>query len=226
MPFDHPCGSRTGARQRGLDHFDGRHVAEYRGKRVLDLVAVVAAAPLWVPALGLLAALVRARLGAPVFFRQSRPGRGGEPFTLVKFRTMTDARGPDGTLLPDATRLTPFGRWLRATSLDELPELLNVLRGDMSLVGPRPLLPQYLPRYSPRHRMRHAVRPGITGLAQVSGRNALSWSDKFDLDVEYVERCSPGLDAWVLWRTVRAVVLREGISAAGEATMPEFTGYD
>ena len=200
-------------------------MAEYRGKRLLDLAAVVLAAPVWVPALGVLAALVRVRLGAPVFFTQTRPGRDGEPFTLIKFRTMTDERA-DGALLPDAERLTPFGRWLRATSLDELPELINVLRGNMSLVGPRPLLPQYLERYSPRHRTRHEVRPGITGLAQVSGRNALRWSDKFDLDVQYVERCSPALDAWVLWRTAVAVVRREGISAAGEATMPEFTGYD
>jgi lipopolysaccharide/colanic/teichoic acid biosynthesis glycosyltransferase len=201
-------------------------VAEYRGKRWLDLAVVALAAPLWAPALGLLALLVRARLGAPVFFRQTRPGRDGAPFTLVKLRTMTDARHPDGSPLPDAERLTPFGRWLRETSLDELPELLNVLRGEMSLVGPRPLLQQYLERYSPRHRVRHAVRPGITGLAQVSGRNALRWSDKFDLDVEYVERCSPALDAWILWRTARSVLRREGISAAGDATMPEFTGYD
>jgi lipopolysaccharide/colanic/teichoic acid biosynthesis glycosyltransferase len=192
----------------------------------LDLAAVTLAAPVWVPALGVLAALVRLRLGAPVFFRQTRPGRDGAPFTLVKFRTMTDGRGPDGALLPDADRLTAFGRWLRATSLDELPELLNVVRGEMSLVGPRPLLPQYLARYSARHRRRHDVRPGITGLAQVSGRNALGWPAKFDLDVEYVERCSPRLDAWILWRTARAVLRREGISAAGEATMPEFTGYE
>ena len=123
-------------------------------------------------------------------------------------------------------RLTPFGRWLRTTSLDELPELINVLRGEMSLVGPRPLLPQYLARYSAQHRRRHDVRPGITGLAQVSGRNALGWPEKFDLDVEYVDRCSPRLDAWILWRTARAVLRREGISAAGEATMPEFTGYE
>jgi lipopolysaccharide/colanic/teichoic acid biosynthesis glycosyltransferase len=201
-------------------------VAQYRGKRWLDLAMVVLAAPVWVPALGALAVAVRARLGAPVFFRQQRPGLGGDSFTLIKFRTMTDARAPDGTLLPDADRLTPFGRWLRATSLDELPELLNVLRGDMSLVGPRPLLPQYLQRYSPRHRTRHDVRPGITGLAQVSGRNAIRWNDKFELDVEYVERCSPALDAVILWRTARAVVRREGISASGDATMPEFTGYE
>jgi lipopolysaccharide/colanic/teichoic acid biosynthesis glycosyltransferase len=195
-------------------------VAGYRGKRAFDVAVVLLAAPVWVPVAGALALVVLARLGAPVFFTQTRPGRHGEPFTLVKFRTMLN-----GTM-PDAERLTPLGQWLRAWSLDELPELLNVLRGDMSLVGPRPLLPQYLPRYSERHRLRHEVRPGITGLAQVSGRNALRWSDKFDLDVEYVERCSFRLDVAILWRTLRAVLRREGISAAGEATMPEFTGYE
>jgi sugar transferase EpsL len=201
-------------------------VAAYRGKRAFDLAAVLISAPLWTPVLGVLAVLVRLKLGAPVFFRQQRPGMNGRPFALVKLRTMTDRRSPGGELLPDADRLTPLGNWLRATSLDELPELLNVLRGDMSLVGPRPLLPQYLPRYSERHRRRHLVRPGLTGLAQVSGRNMLSWSDKFDMDVEYVDRCSPMLDARILWRTVRAVFKKEGISAEGEATMPEFTGYD
>ena len=144
---------------------------------------------------------------------------------MLKFRSMTDARGADGGLRPDAERLTPFGRRLRAASLDELPELLNVLRGDMSLVGPRPLLPQYLPRYSAHHRQRHAVRPGLTGLAQVSGRNAIGWSAKFDLDVEYVEKCSLALDVTILWRTIRAVLIRDGIAAAGDATMPEFIGY-
>ena len=201
-------------------------VVGYRGKRLFDLAAVLLAAPLWLPAMGVVALLVRLRLGAPVLFRQVRPGLVGRPFTLLKFRTMTSARAPDGSLLPDAERLTPFGRRLRSWSLDELPELLNVLRGDMSLVGPRPLLVQYLERYSPRHRRRHEVRPGITGLAQVSGRNALTWSAKFDLDVEYVDRCSPQLDAWLLLRTLAKVARREGISAAGSATMPEFTGYD
>jgi sugar transferase EpsL len=183
-------------------------------------------APLWVPLLGILGVAVRVRLGAPVFFRQERPGLDGRPFTLVKLRSMTDARDATGRLLADDERLTPFGRFLRSTSLDELPELLNVLRGDMSLIGPRPLLTHYLPRYSEHHRRRHAVRPGITGLAQVSGRNAISWPQKFDRDVEYVERCSLALDAWILWRTARAVLTREGISAEGEATMPEFTGYE
>ena len=199
---------------------------EYRGKRLLDLSLVLAAAPLWLPVLAVLAGLVRIRLGAPVLFTQARPGRDGEPFTLIKLRTMTDQRARDGTLLPDDQRLSSFGRFLRSTSLDELPELINVLRGEMSLVGPRPLLTHYLPRYSEAHRRRHDVRPGITGLAQVSGRNAISWSQKFDRDVEYVDRCSLGLDLAILWRTVRAVVRREGISAQGEATMPEFTGYD
>jgi lipopolysaccharide/colanic/teichoic acid biosynthesis glycosyltransferase len=201
-------------------------VSGYRGKRLLDLALVTLAAPLWLPALGALALLVRSRLGSPVFFRQVRPGRGGEPFTLIKFRTMSDERASDGALLPDARRLTSLGRFLRSTSLDELPELVNVLRGDMSLVGPRPLLTQYLARYSAEHRARHDVRPGITGLAQVSGRNALTWPRKFDLDVEYVRRCSLALDASILARTVWAVVKRHGISAEGEATMPEFTGYD
>jgi lipopolysaccharide/colanic/teichoic acid biosynthesis glycosyltransferase len=195
-------------------------VAGYRGKRAFDVALVLITAPVWVPAAGVLALLVLARLGAPVFFTQSRPGRHGQPFTLVKFRTMLMSP------MPDAERLTPLGTWLRAWSLDELPELLNVLRGDMSLVGPRPLLPQYLPLYSERHRKRHLVRPGITGLAQASGRNTLRWSDKFDLDVEYVERCSFRLDVAILWRTLRSVLRREGISAAGEATMPEFTGYE
>ncbi|HJU88372.1 MAG TPA: sugar transferase [Gemmatimonadaceae bacterium] len=199
---------------------------EYRGKRLLDLVLVIGAAPVWLPSLAVLAALVRTKLGSPIFFTQTRPGRNGVPFTLIKLRTMTDARGVNGGLLPDEKRLAPFGRFLRSTSLDELPELLNVLKGEMSLVGPRPLLTQYLERYSSSHRRRHEVRPGMTGLAQVSGRNAISWSQKFDRDVEYVDRCSLTLDIAILWRTLRAVVRREGISAEGEATMPEFMGYD
>ncbi len=198
----------------------------YRGKRALDLLVVLATAPAWLPVLGALALLVRARLGSPVRFRQTRPGLHGRPFTLVKLRTMTDERAPDGSLLPDAQRLTALGRFLRSTSLDELPELINVARGEMSLVGPRPLLMQYVSRYSPEHRKRHDVRPGITGLAQVSGRNALSWPEKFDLDVEYVRTASLALDARILWRTLRAVLRREGISAEGQVTMPEFTGYD
>ena len=167
---------------------------------------------------------VRRKLGSPVFFTQVRPGLHGKPFKMVKFRTMTDERGPDGQLLPDAVRLTPFGRWLRATSLDELPELWNVLKGDMSLVGPRPLLMEYLPLYTPEQARRHNVRPGITGWAQVNGRNALSWEDKFRLDVWYVNHRSLWLDIKILWLTVKKVLVRDGISAAGEATMPRFTG--
>jgi lipopolysaccharide/colanic/teichoic acid biosynthesis glycosyltransferase len=201
-------------------------MAEYKGKRLLDVLLVVLAAPIWVPLVAVIAALVRLRLGAPVFFTQERPGRGARPFQLTKFRTMTNERDASGTLLPDADRLTSFGHALRSTSLDELPELWTVLRGDMSLVGPRPLLTRYLPLYSARHRRRHEVRPGITGLAQVSGRNAITWEEKLDLDVAYVEQCSLALDARILWRTVRSVVRREGISAADAATMPEFTGYD
>ena len=193
-------------------------------KRLFDLTA--AALGLLALALPLLAliALVRIKLGRPVFFRQTRPGLHGRPFQMVKFRTMTDARGPDGALLPDADRLTPFGRFLRSASLDELPELWNVLRGDMSLVGPRPLLMEYLPLYTPEQARRHAVRPGITGWAQVNGRNALSWEEKFALDVWYVDHQSLALDISILWRTVRKVLVREGISAAGEATMGKFTG--
>ena len=159
-----------------------------------------------------------------MLFRQTRPGLHGQPFEMVKFRTMTDARDADGHLLPDAERLTSFGRFLRGASLDELPELWNVLRGEMSLVGPRPLLMRYLGRYTPEQARRHAVRPGITGLAQVSGRNALSWDEKFALDLEYVDRVSFGLDVRILLRTLAKVVRREGISAGQHATMPEFMG--
>jgi lipopolysaccharide/colanic/teichoic acid biosynthesis glycosyltransferase len=195
-------------------------------KRLFDLILVVATAPLWLPLLAVLAGLVRWRLGPPVFFRQSRPGRHGALFELWKFRTMTDARDADGRLLPDAQRLTPFGRWLRATSLDELPELFNVLRGEMSLVGPRPLLPQYLDRYTPEQARRHEVRPGLTGWAQVHGRNALSWEEKFRLDVWYVDHQSLWLDLKVLGLTCWQVLRRRGINAPGEATMPEFLGSD
>lgn len=198
----------------------------YRGKRALDLALVVGASPVWVPLLAVVALLVRVRLGAPVLFSQERAGRDGRIFRLYKFRSMTEARDERGALLPDAARLTSFGRRLRASSLDELPGLLNVLRGDMSLVGPRPLFAEYLPLYSARQRVRHTVRPGITGLAQVRGRNALSWPARFELDVEYVERCSLALDLRILWETVRAVFARRGISAPGEATMPRFTGED
>ena len=194
----------------------------YWPKRIFDLVAVLLSAPLWLPVLLVLALLVRIKLGAPVFFRQRRPGFCEEIFELIKFRTMTDARDAGGRLLSDAERLTPFGRWLRSTSLDELPELFNVVRGEMSLVGPRPLLVEYLPRYSPEQRRRHDVPPGLTGWVQVNGRNALSWEDKFQLDIWYVDHRSFWLDLRILFRTVWQVISRQGISAPGDATMPEF----
>ena len=193
-------------------------------KRLFDIV--VSACALLMLALPMLVVIwmVRRKLGSPVFFAQVRPGMHGKPFKMVKFRSMTSERGTDGELLPDTERLTPFGRFLRSTSLDELPELWNVLKGDMSLVGPRPLLMEYLPLYSPEQARRHEVRPGITGWAQVNGRNAISWEDKFKLDVWYVDHCSLWLDIKILWLTVKKVLVREGISAAGEATMARFTG--
>ncbi|RZL48270.1 MAG: sugar transferase [Variovorax sp.] len=193
-------------------------------KRAFDFVLAAIGVLLFALPLLVLAVLVRRKLGSPVLFRQVRPGRGGRPFEMVKFRTMTSERGPDGALLPDAQRLTDFGRFLRATSLDELPEIWNVLKGDMSFVGPRPLLVEYLPLYSTQEARRHEVRPGITGWAQVNGRNALSWQEKFRLDVWYVDHRSLALDLKILWMTVRKVFVREGISAAGEATMAPFTG--
>jgi lipopolysaccharide/colanic/teichoic acid biosynthesis glycosyltransferase len=193
-------------------------------KRALDIGVVLLFAPLWLPLLGLLILLVRHKLGAPALFRQERPGYGGRPFILVKLRSMTSERGPDGELLPDAQRLTAFGRFLRASSLDELPELFCVLAGDMSLVGPRPLLPEYLPLYSPEQARRHAVLPGITGWAQVNGRNALSWPDVFRLDLWYVERMSLGLDLRILWRTLARVLAREGVTQPGRATRDKFRG--
>jgi len=193
-------------------------------KRLFDFSASLVALLLLLPVLLLLALLVRVNIGTPIFFTQTRPGLHGKLFAMVKFRTMTDEGGPDGELLPDAVRLTPFGRFLRATSLDELPELWNVLKGDMSLVGPRPLLMEYLPLYTPEQARRHQVRPGITGWAQVNGRNAISWEDKFKLDVWYVDNCSIWLDIKILWLTVKKVLVRDGISAQGEATMARFTG--
>jgi lipopolysaccharide/colanic/teichoic acid biosynthesis glycosyltransferase len=171
-----------------------------------------------------LAIAIKVVLGSPIFFQQVRPGLGGRPFVMYKFRTMTDARNAQGELLPDAERLTRFGRFLRVSSLDELPELWNVLKGDMSLVGPRPLLMEYLPLYSLFQLRRHEVRPGITGWAQVNGRNALSWEERFELDVWYVDNQSLWLDLKILWLTVCKVIQREGISAKGEATMPKFKG--
>lgn len=194
--------------------------------RFLELFLVLLLAPVWIPVLCVLGLLVMLTNGRPLFFRQVRPGRNAAPFQLIKFRTMRDARGSDGQLLSDAERMTRAGRLLRSTSLDELPELLNVLRGEMSLVGPRPLLTQYLPLYSPRHRRRHDVRPGLTGWAQVHGRNAVRWAERFDLDVWYVEHRSLMLDLRILARTLRIVVRRDGINAPGEATMAAFDGYD
>ena len=193
-------------------------------KRLIDLLASVFGLLILAVPLAVLAWLIRRKLGSPVFFSQVRPGLHGKPFRMVKFRTMTDERDASGALLPDAQRLTPFGRFLRASSLDELPELWNVLRGDMSLVGPRPLLIAYLPLYTPEQARRHEVLPGITGWAQVNGRNAISWAEKFALDVWYVDHRSLWLDVRILWMTVRKVLVRDGISAAGEATMPRFEG--
>jgi lipopolysaccharide/colanic/teichoic acid biosynthesis glycosyltransferase len=187
-------------------------------KRIFDIVLVLLGAPLWLPLLGLTALAVWLGMGRPVFFRQARAGLHGRPFAFLKLRTMRAGEGPD------AARLTPFGRRLRATSLDELPQLLHVLRGEMSLVGPRPLPERYLPRYTPGQARRHEVRPGITGWAQVHGRNALSWEEKFRLDVWYVEHRTLWLDLQILGRTAWQVLSRRGVSAAGEATMPEFAG--
>lgn len=193
-------------------------------KKVVDIILTIFGLTLLALPIILLAWQVRRKLGSPVLFTQMRPGLHGKPFRMVKFRTMTDARDASGALLPDAQRLTSFGRFLRASSLDELPELLNVLRGEMSLVGPRPLLMEYLTLYSPEQARRHEVRPGVTGWAQVNGRNAISWEDKFKLDVWYVDNRSMWLDIKILWLTVKKVLARDGISGAGEATMSTFTG--
>jgi lipopolysaccharide/colanic/teichoic acid biosynthesis glycosyltransferase len=193
-------------------------------KRLFDFSAAAAALALLSPALLVLAILVRWKLGSPVIFRQPRPGRGGRVFEIWKFRTMTDARDGDGRLLPDAARLPPFGLWLRATSLDELPELWNVLRGEMSLVGPRPLLVEYLPLYSAEQARRHELRPGLTGWAQINGRNALSWDEKFRLDLWYVDHRTFRLDLKIIALTLVRVFRREGISATGDPTMSRFTG--
>jgi len=193
-------------------------------KRIFDLFIVLSVLFAVAPILMGLAAAVYILVGRPVLFKQLRPGKRGKPFTMLKFRTMTNARNPAGELLPDSERLTPFGRFLRATSLDELPELLNVLKGDMSLVGPRPLLMRYLDRYTPEQARRHEVKPGLTGWAQVNGRNAVSWEEKFKLDVWYVDHRSIWVDLKIIAMTVKKVLLREGISQAGEATMSEFMG--
>jgi lipopolysaccharide/colanic/teichoic acid biosynthesis glycosyltransferase len=193
-------------------------------KRGFDLVMTLVTLPFWLPLVAAVALVVRVRLGSPVLFRQARGGLCGKVIEVLKFRTMTDERDREGQLLPDAQRLTRLGEFLRGSSLDELPSLVNVLRGDLSLVGPRPLIADYLPLYSARQARRHEVRPGITGWAQVNGRNALTWEQKFELDVWYVDHRSFWLDLRILLMTVRKVFVREGISAKGDATMPRFTG--
>ncbi len=195
-------------------------------KRLIDVILSASALLLLAPIIVLLFFLIRIKIGFPAFFSQNRPGLYGKPFRMIKFRTMTDALDTEGRLLSDTERLTSFGRFLRAASLDELPELWNVLRGDMSLVGPRPLLMEYLPLYTPEQARRHEVRPGITGWAQVNGRNALSWEKKFQLDVWYVDHQSFWLDIKILLLTIKKVLLRDGISAAGEATMTKFEGNE
>lgn len=193
-----------------------------RGKRIFDVLGASAALIVTTPVQLVAAVAVRRRMGPPVLFRQERPGLGGSSFMLLKFRTMLDDRGESGVLSPDGERLTPLGIRLRASSVDELPELWNVVRGDMSLVGPRPLLMKYLPRYSPEQARRHDVRPGITGWAQVNGRNALTWEQKFEMDVWYVENLSMRLDLGILRRTIAAVFSGRGVTADGHATTPEF----
>lgn len=193
-------------------------------KRLFDILAAACALLLLSPLMLVVAWQIRRRLGSPVLFRQVRPGLAGKPFEMIKFRTMRDAADTDGNPLPDSARMTSFGGFLRASSLDELPELWNVLKGEMSLVGPRPLLMEYLPLYSPEQYRRHETRPGVTGWAQVNGRNALSWDEKFKLDVWYVDNHSLWLDLKIIFLTVKKVLVRDGISAEGEVTMPKFTG--
>ena len=193
-------------------------------KRAFDIAASTSALVVLSPVLAITAYKVKKELGSPVLFRQTRPGLHGKPFEMVKFRTMKNATDKEGNALPDSERLTEFGKKLRASSLDELPELWNVLKGDMSLVGPRPLLMEYLPLYSAEQAKRHNVRPGVTGYAQVNGRNSLSWEDKFKLDTWYVEHQSLWLDMKILLKTVKKVIIKDGISAEGEATMTKFTG--
>ena len=193
-------------------------------KRAFDIAASASALVVLSPVLAITAYKVKKELGSPVLFRQTRPGLHGKPFEMIKFRTMKDATDKAGNALPDSERLTDFGKKLRASSLDELPELWNVLKGDMSLVGPRPLLMEYLPLYNAEQAKRHNVRPGVTGYAQVNGRNSLSWEDKFKLDTWYVEHQSFLLDMKILLKTVKKVIIKDGISAEGEATMTKFTG--
>ena len=195
-------------------------------KRLFDIIASASGLIFLSPVFLILIYLIRKNLGEPVFFTQERPGKDGKPFKMIKFRSMRDAVDKDGNPLPDSERLTPFGKRLRATSLDELPELWNVLKGEMSLVGPRPLLMSYLPLYNEFQNRRHEMRPGVTGWAQVNGRNALSWDEKFAHDIWYIDHYSFWLDMKILFLTVKKVFIKEGISAEGEATMPYFTGND
>lgn len=193
-------------------------------KRVLDFILALMALVLFWWLLAIVAILVRMKLGSPVIFKQPRPGKDERVFTLYKFRSMTDERDENGELLPDEIRLTTFGKKLRSSSLDELPELFNILKGDMAIVGPRPLLTSYLCLYSPFQRLRHSVRPGLTGLAQVNGRNLIDWDDRFRLDVDYVRSCSFCLDVTIVLRTISSVIRKEGITASDAATMPPFQG--
>ena len=197
---------------------------KYVIKRLLDIVISGVALILLSPILLIVAVLVRIKLGSPVIFHQKRPGQNEKIFTLCKFRTMTDERDEKGNLLPDEVRLTSFGKMLRSTSLDELPELWNILKGDMSIIGPRPLLVKYLPLYNEEQKHRHDVKPGLTGLAQINGRNAITWEQKFEYDVEYVNNLSFALDCQIFFKTIKAVFCREGINSATDATMEAFTG--
>ena len=193
-------------------------------KRLFDIIFSITVLMLLVPVVAAVAILVRCKLGSPIYFCQTRPGKDGRPFKMIKFRTMRNDMYENGRPLPDSVRISQFGNFLRKSSLDELPEFWNVLKGDMSLIGPRPLLMEYLPLYNEHQKKRHSARPGITGWAQVNGRNAISWQEKFKLDVWYVENQSFWLDMKILWMTIKNVIKREGISAEGEATMPKFTG--
>lgn len=203
---------------------DGRTFYRRYGKRAFDVVVSAAALVVAAPVMAGVAIAVRLKLGSPVIFRQPRAGKRGETFHIYKFRSMTDERGPDGQLLPDAERLTPFGKLLRKTSLDELPELVNILQGDMSLVGPRPLLTKYVPLYTPRQARRHEVTPGLTGWVAIHGRNTRSWEERFEQDVFYVDNHDLKLDLYVIWKTIAVVLSRENVDPIGMAVMPDFTG--
>lgn len=193
-------------------------------KRILDIISSLLAIFILSPLLAVTAVLVKTKLGSPVLFKQERPGKDEKIFTLMKFRTMTDERDENGELLPDEVRLTKFGKFLRSTSIDELPELFNILKGDMSVIGPRPLLVEYIPRYNEHQHRRHEVRPGLSGWAQVNGRNTVSWEDKFDMDVHYVDNYSFAMDVKILFMTVLNVLKKEGISSETSATMEVFMG--